>query len=79
MRSLQDPISLLSEIKSLRATYLIISVAVMSFSDSLIGAASDCNSAVITSLNMNFILQLVPSRIEVKTHMNGYFGIEDPI
>lgn len=79
MRSPQDLVSLLSEMKSLRAMCLIISVAVMSFSDGLVEAASDCNSAVITSLNMNFILQPVLSRVEVKTHADGHFRIEDPI
>ena len=51
----------------------------MSFLDGLVEAASDCNSAVITSPNMNFILQPVLSRVEVKTRADGRFEIEDPI
>ena len=79
MQSPQDLVSLLSEMKLLHTMYLIISIAVISFSDDLVEAASNCNSAVITLLNMNFILQLVLSRIEVKTCADSCFGIEDPI
>ena len=79
MRSLQNLVSLLSEMKLLHVICLIISVAIMAFFDNLVGATSDCNSAVIMLPNMNFILQPSMGRVKVKTHADGHFRIKDLI
>ena len=55
----------------------MVFLALMAFSGGLVGASDD--HLIFTSPNMNFVPQLVLSRVEVKIRADSHFKIKDPI